>query len=96
MTWLINLVLRFVDSSIQRAIGKGNRTTTVSGFAGSGAVLAILEYLETQMGCNLGEFKLVALVPLVQGAFATGNGQEVPKVIARTAGDDEHDRAGHG
>lgn len=94
MNWLMGFVLRFLDSSIQRAFGKGNRVTTVSGFAGSGAILAMLEYLEAQMGCNLGEFKLAAIVPLLQGAFSTGNGQSVPKVIERTSGDDAHDANG--
>lgn len=96
MNWLMSFALRLLDSSIQRAFGKGNRTTTISGFAGSGAILAMLEYLETQMGCNLGQFKLAAVVPLLQGALTTGNGQVVPKVIARTVGDDAHDQAGQG
>lgn len=96
MNWLIGLVFRFLDSTIQRTIAPGNRLQTVGGIAGGAGILVAMDYMETQLGCNLSEFKLAALVPLLQGAFATGNGQSVPKVIERSKGDEAHDKDGGG
>lgn len=99
MKWLLGIALRFLDSTIQRVIAPGNRLQTVGGVAGGTAILAAMNYLETQMHCDLSEFKLAALIPIIQGAGATGNGVAVPKVLAagvRTAGDDAHDQAGQG
>ena len=84
--WLLTKALTFVDQTIQRAIGKGNRLQTFAGVTGGAGILAVMTYMETQMGCNLGELKLAALVPVIQGAYATG--------ATRTLGDDEHDRQG--
>ena len=99
MKWLLGIGLRFLDSTLQRAIAPGNRLQTIGGVAGGAGILATMSYMETHMGCNFGEFKLAALIPLIQGAGATGNGVAVPKVLAkeaRTIGDDAHDQAGQG
>lgn len=94
MQWLIGIALRFVDSAMQRAIAPGNRLQTLGGIAGGAGIYAAMEYMETQMGCNFGELKLAALIPAIQGASATGNGQTVPKVLAKpetpSAGDQAH------
>lgn len=86
MKWLLSLALKFLDNTIQRAIGKGNRAQSIGGLAGGAGLLAAMDYLETQMGCNLGEFKLAALLPVIQGAYATG--------AQTTIGDDQHVKEG--